>query len=115
MKLTLHLSLLTLLSSCSIVPSPNGYAAFMGGKRAFRATTTETVLVENNEKSFRDAAIAVVTGLAAHYSAATAAADEVTKQVTAREGTKQTAAKLAAETEQAAIAAETTKAITIPK
>lgn len=93
------LGLVLILSSCVHVP---GEITAVGGKGAFKRG--DTALIWNNEKSFRDAALAVTAAAAAHFSAVTQQAAEVTAQA-ASANAAATAQKQAAE----AAAVEITK------
>lgn len=95
---------LLLQISCSAVPTPEGYALFMGGKRAYKRSgpadgsgNISITLIENNEKSFGQAMTAVTTTAAAVAATEALKATEATKQVASREATKVTNAKTAAD------------------
>lgn len=80
------LFLVFVLSSCTQlqVTKPDGSVqklTQLGGKGAYKNTPEETTLVFNNDKSFRDGALAITTVAAAAFSAYTSAAAETTAQV----------------------------------
>jgi hypothetical protein len=98
---TLLLLLLVPLSSCVVMHEEGATFAALGGKGAYRRGVG---VVYDNEKSFRDGAIAAAAIAAGYFANATNEAVEVTSQV-ANTNAATTAQKKAAE----AAAVEITK------
>lgn len=103
-----------LATSCSVVPTPYGYAAMMGGKGALSSQRDGSVkFAYDNEDSFRSAAALAALGVGAWQSVAAARSADALSATQAGEATKQQAASLAAEVQQAEIAAGVTKSTTL--
>ena len=87
--LCLCLVLAGLLSSCSVVPTPHGYAGFLGGRGEFQTSADGGVsFVYNQEKSFRDGMVAAAALSASYYGAVASKAVEATKQQAAGHAAK---------------------------
>jgi hypothetical protein len=76
---TLLLLLLLPLSSCVVMHEEGATFAALGGKGAYRRGVG---VVYDNEKSFRDGAIAAAAIAAGYFATAASEAAEVTSQVT---------------------------------
>lgn len=104
------------LSSC-VVATKDTYVS-LGGKSAYRSATFG--VVHDHNKSFRDGTLAAALIAGSYYSAATAAAKEVTSQVATKEATKtainssNNAAAVSIETIKAGVATEAIKAGAAP-
>lgn len=76
--------LVALMPSC-VVATKDTYVS-LGGKSAYKSATFG--VVHDHEASFREGTLAATLVAGAYYSAATAAAKEVTSRTAAKEGTK---------------------------
>ncbi len=103
LSFVVHALVCGLLTSCTFMHEPDATFVALGGKGAYRRGEG---VVYNNEKSFRDGALAAAAIAAGYFSAASSAAAEVTAQAASKNAAttaqQQAAANAAVEIQKSA-------------